>query len=488
VTQRMPVSPAAGQATTIYVKAGYQFQINTCFIYYTTDGSNPEGAYGTGKGTTQVVQAHFANHDSAQSNIDWWYGILPGQSNGTQVRYKVALFYGGSAGGANISQISDAESSGSKLYGLSQFAITNFNPTTATVWLHNDLNPANTATGLSSGFHIVRSRTFLPRTNQSSVYNTFLETFYYDGALPTGVIAFPGNGSTIGSSSYTVVVRADSTVTGVDFNIQDSNAGNDDVTTHQSNGNGNDTNGAPVFAAATPVTPDATLSATFTNYPQEYRFVYTSVPSSGAATINVRLKEFATSVYTNRYTLLTTPVTTQAPTQVVQISSPATNGVVLTYNTNSTYLLQACFSASLTGATNNFNVLINGVLQPQTSYIIRSLNSIAACSGYQSLSYNWRNPALGTNLIQVIYTNGVVVSDTRLLTVAPPLRISGLANNNQLILWDSAPGVNYQVFATTNLAQSFQPISNIVPSQGTTTSFYDPDLADQKFYEIEMMQ
>ena len=70
VTQRMPVSPAAGQAITIYVKAGYQFQINTCFIYYTTDGSNPEGAYGTGKGTTQVVQAHFANHDSAQSNID----------------------------------------------------------------------------------------------------------------------------------------------------------------------------------------------------------------------------------------------------------------------------------------------------------------------------------------------------------------------------------------------------------------------------------
>jgi hypothetical protein len=42
-TQRLPLSPAAGQSADIYVKVGYQFQINTCFIYYTTDGSNPEG-------------------------------------------------------------------------------------------------------------------------------------------------------------------------------------------------------------------------------------------------------------------------------------------------------------------------------------------------------------------------------------------------------------------------------------------------------------
>src|ERR1019366_7173611 len=259
-TQRVPLSPAAGQSADIYIKASFQFQINTCYIYYTTDGTNPEGAFGTGKGSTQVVQAIWVNHDSAQSNIDWWKGTIPAQSNGTQVRYKIALFYGGSVyAGQSIPTISDGEASGSKLYGLSQFAITNFNPTTATVWLHNDLNPSNTATGLQSGFHIVRARTFLPRTNQSSVFNTFLQTFYYDGALPTGAIPYPANSSTINSSSYTVVVRADSTVTSVDFNIQDSSAANDDITTHQANGNSNDTNGVPVFAAATPVTPDTTL-------------------------------------------------------------------------------------------------------------------------------------------------------------------------------------------------------------------------------------
>ena len=87
VTQRVPLAPVAGQSVDLYVKVGYQFQINTCFIYYTTDGSNPEGAFGAGKGTTKVVQANWVNHDSAQSNIDWWKGTIPAQANFTQVRY-----------------------------------------------------------------------------------------------------------------------------------------------------------------------------------------------------------------------------------------------------------------------------------------------------------------------------------------------------------------------------------------------------------------
>lgn len=487
VTQRVPLSPTSGQGVTIYVKAGYQFQINTCFIYYTTDGSNPEGAFGTGKGTTQVVQAHFSNHDSAQSNIDWWYGTIPAQNNGTQVRYKIGLFKGGSVyAGQDIPPISDAESTNAKYYGMNQAVITNFNPTTAVVWLHNDLNPSNTTVGLQSGFHIVRARTFLPRTNQSSVYNTFLQTIYYDGALPTGAIPYPANSSTIGSGSYTVVVRADSTVTGVDFNIQDSSAANDDVNTHQLNGNGNDTNGAAIFVPATAITPDTTLSATYPNYPQEYRFVYTNIPSSGTATIYVRLKEFATSVYTNRYTMLTTTVNTLAPTQVVQIVAPATDNTVLTYTNNMTNQVQALFSASLTSSVTSFNVLINGTLQPQASYILRPTNS--SSFNKKILYYDWINPALGTNVIQVSYTNAVPpISDTRSVIVALPLRITGLAGNNQLVLWGSAPGLNYQVLATTNLTQPFQTNSGIIPSQGATTSFYDPNPAPQKFYEIQMV-
>ncbi|HEY5298056.1 MAG TPA: alpha-amylase family glycosyl hydrolase [Verrucomicrobiae bacterium] len=489
-SQRNPLSPTSNQSVALWTKAGYQFQVNTCYIYYTTDGSNPEGAFGVGKGTTQVTQAYWMNHDSIQNNLDWWKGTIPGLENGTQVRYKIGLFNGGSAGYASIDPVPDSEISGSKLYGLTQAAITNFDPTTATVWLHNDLNPANTVTGLQSGFHIIRARTFLPRAGQSSVYNTFLQTFYYDGALPTGVIAYPTNNSTIISATYTVVVRADSTTTGVDFNIQDSNSNNDDVVTGQANGNGNDLNNSPIFAAASAVTPDPSLSATYKNYPQEFRFVYTSVPNSGAATIQVRLKEYATSVYTNRYTMLATAVNTFAPLEVVEISSPATNDAVLTYSTNTTYVVQACFSPTLSSAATNFNVLINGALLSSSDYFIRPTNAFGPtiCPNMKSLTYDWSNPPLGTNIIQVIYTNAIPpISDTRSLIVVPPLRISGLSNNHQLIVWDSAAGANYEVLATTNLTQPFQPVSGVIQATSSSTSFYDPDPEPQKFYEIQLM-
>lgn len=482
-TQRVPLAPAAGQSADIYVQVGYQFQINTCFIYYTTDGTNPEGAFGVSKGTTHVVQASFLNADSAQSNIDWWKGTIPAQPNGTPVRYKVALFNGGSGGslyaGSSIQPISDAEFSGAKLYGLNQAAITNFNPATARVWLHNDRNPANTITGLQSGFHIVRARTFLPRANKSAVFNTFSQTFYYAGDLPTGVIAFPAPNATVASGSYTVVVRAGSSVTDADFNIEDSNPLNDDSATGQSNGNG-----SGAFAPAIKVNPDPSLTAQYPEYPLEFRFVYTNVPSSGTAAITVRLKDFATSVYPDRMTLLTNTVNTAAPTQVLEFSSPGADGSVLTLSSNSTYLVQACFSSTLASAVTNFTFYINGVLQPPSSYILRPADAVAGCPGMKSFLYNWTGATIGTNVLELFYTNSVALNTTRTVIVAPRLKISGLANNNQLVIWDSAPGVNYQVLATTNLALPFQPISPIIQGGGSSTFFYDTAPADQKFYEI----
>lgn len=484
--QRMPYAPTNNQAVDLYVKVGYQFQINTCFIYYTTDGSNPEGAYGVGKGTTKVVQAGWVNADSAVPSIDWWKGTIPAQPNGTQVRYKIALFKGGSVyANESIAPISDAETTGSKLYGLTQTAITNFNPNTVRVWVHNNLNTNDTRIGLQSGFHIVRARTFLPRTNQSSVYNTFSQTFYYDGALPTGAIVFPADNATVSQSSYNVVVRGDSTVTGVEFNIQDGDPNNDDYITGKTNGNGTN-----VFIAAKAVSPDAGISANYPNYPQEFRFTYTNIPTSGSAKIIVRLKEFASSVYTNRVTLLTNTVTTLAPSLIVDIASPATNGTVVTYSTNMIYLVQTCFSSSLTANRTNFNILINGVMQPQANYFFQPVGgNNAYCPGFRTIQYNWNNPSLGTNLIQVIYTNAITpISDTRTLTIAPPLRISGLGNNNQLVVWDSAPGINYQVMATTNLLVPFTAISDPISGGGSSTYFYDAHPAPQKFYQVMQLQ
>ncbi len=256
-TQRVPFNPSSSQAVDIWVKSGNQFNIDKCFIYYTTDGSNPEGAFGAGKGTTQVVEAFWATNDVAVSTLDWWKGTIPGLAANTQVRYKVALFKGGYS---PIGTISDADNA--KLYGLTQFGITNFNPTTARVWLHADLNTNNTATGLSSGFHIARARSFLPRSGKSGVYNTFLQTFYYAGQLPGGVIAYPAtDGSTLTGSSYTVVVRADSSATEVNYCITDMNG--------------------QTCGVASPVSPDATLSQQYPAYSQEFRFTYSPVASTG---------------------------------------------------------------------------------------------------------------------------------------------------------------------------------------------------------------
>ena len=64
-TQMNPINPASSQAVDLWFKVGYNYQTNHCFIYYTIDGSNPEGAYGVGKGATRVAPAAWVNHDSA---------------------------------------------------------------------------------------------------------------------------------------------------------------------------------------------------------------------------------------------------------------------------------------------------------------------------------------------------------------------------------------------------------------------------------------
>jgi hypothetical protein len=501
-SQMNPLNPGGDEPVDIWVRVGYQFQINTCYIYYTTDGSNPEGAFGMGEGTTQVAQGSFVNHDNQQNNIDWWKVTIPGQPAGTSVRYKVAGFYGG------ISTISDAEPTGSKLFGLTEASITNFDPATAVVWQHNDLNPANVVTGLQSGFHILRARTFLPRPGQSSVYNTFLQTFYYDGGPPTGVIAFPGNGSTITSSAYTVDVVVDGTVTGVKFNIQDSESNNDDTVTGQPNGNGNDTNGQPIFVSATPVPLDPTLGLQYPNDSQEYEFVYTNVPATGAATITVQLDEYGTSVYPSHYTTLTATVNTEA--NILQISNPAADGMALLVASNTVYPIQACFSLS----TNNpdfFSVLIDGAHQSLLHY---SVGGTACSPLMQTFNCPWNQPPAGTNLIQISYSfNGVQVSAQRTVVVfnsqssSPTFGlpgynyyISGTSPNNPagwlkinsitngLIDWTSVAGKTYQVLATTNLSKAFRPVSPVLTATNTNSVFLDVDYTNgpQRFYKIQV--
>jgi hypothetical protein len=504
-SQRNPLTPSAGQPVDIWVQVGYRFQINTCYIYYTTDGSNPEGDFGIGKGTTQVVPAFFVSHDSVSNNVDWWKGTIPGQSANTQVRYKAALFYGGSYGfsvgdnvdWSNLPPISYSEPTGSKLFGLTQAAITNFNPTTAVVWIHDDLNPANTSVGLQTGFHIIRARTFLPRPGQSSVYNTFLQTFYYDGSLPTGVIAAPAASSTLTNTIYTIAIRGDSSVTEADVNIQDNQTNTYDLYTGQANGIGTNASGNPVFVAAPSVTPNPALSAVYTNYPQEFDLNFPFVPSNGPVTITVHLKELTSTLYPSRFTTLSAVVTGAAPTKFIELFNPSENDEIVTLPNGSTFPIQACFTTNMLPNPNQnnvnfFSIYINGVFQPRASgNNFYTIGGSGCSTGMRLISYNWLNPVIGSNNIQIVFSNTTanVFSDSKSLIIAQPLQITGLNGNNELI-WASAPDVNYEVLATTNLAQPFENISGIIPSQGSSTFYYDTTYTNaipQKFYEVEVI-
>ncbi|HEV2327161.1 MAG TPA: hypothetical protein VGY56_00045, partial [Verrucomicrobiae bacterium] len=108
------------------------------------------------------------------------------------------------------------------------------------------------------------------------------------------------------------------------------------------------------------------------------------------------------------------------------------------------------------------------------------------------LSYNWLNPAFGSNSIGVMYSNtpATVVSATSSVIISQPLHITTINPGNQYIVWASTPGFDYQVLATTNLEMPFQPISGVVPSQGLSTFYNDPSISSnvpQKYYEIEVI-
>ena len=496
-TQMSPTNPTPNQPVDLWVKVGYQFSVDSGYVYFTTDGSNPEGAFGTPKPgtTTQVTRLVWVNHDAAEGTIDWWKGTIPGTTANNQIRYKIAL----GKGGANpIATISDADTS--KLYGLTQFGITNFNPLSATVWLHNDLNTNNTATGLRNGFHILRGRYFLPRNGKSAVFNTFLQTFYYAAQMPSGVIAYPTtDNSTLSSASYTVVVRADAATTEVDYTITDS-AG-------QTSG----------LASPAP-SPDAGLSRQYPNYPQEYRFTYNPVAASGMATIVVQLKDLATGAYTNRYTTLTRTVNAAGPAHVVEFVHPEYNGEVLLLQTNGSYLVQACYSTNL--VSSNLTLLVNDVPVAPSHYILRPPGGVAGCPGMSSLLYFWPTPISGTNTLRLLYTNGFALNATSVVAVAragDPTDSDGDGVPNWLeilagtdpydassflhiislvpgtpvqLLWSSVPNKTYQVLATTNLANPMTALPNAqVPAATTTnvTQWFDaaPD-ATNRYYRIRV--
>ena len=98
----------AGDDLQVRVKTGYigpdndsaTRWANAGAVYYTTDGTDPEGALGVAAGTAGAVAMAFDGTDadnSGNGNAAWWRATLPGVLDGLllgeQVRYKIGLWH-----------------------------------------------------------------------------------------------------------------------------------------------------------------------------------------------------------------------------------------------------------------------------------------------------------------------------------------------------------------------------------------------------------
>ena len=505
----------------LWVKVGYELRISRCFVYYTIDGSAPEGAFGVPRGTTQVIQGSFGGDDSTDATMDWWRATIPAQPAGTTLKYRIGLFKHNAAAVADYAL--------AKYYGLTEFAIADWNPATAQVWLHNDLAINQIATGLAEGFHILRARVFLPRSGKSSVYNTFSQTFYYDTQPPNGVIAFPpSDGVSLGSTDYGVVVRADETVAEVEYNIMDADPNNDDAATGFNNGNGPN---ALATAARVSPAPGAV---------REFRFTYFAVPSSGIATITVRLKEISGATRT-----LTRTVVAHAPPQTLSIAFPSFDGQTISLDQNASYTIVARFSDTLTANTNFFSIYIDGAFQPRANRYW--FQDQTPADGKNELRFDWSGMTRGQHLIEVRYAgDGLALEAARLVNVnllnvqdtdgdglpdsweeqytfdpndssgvngasGDPdndrftniqeylagtnprdfqslLRIVSLANGARRLSWQSVPGKRYQVYATPDPTIAFEPLSGGINAFETTTHYTNnAPLQVHEFFKVRVL-
>lgn len=403
---------AVGQPFELWVKIGYQLLWDKVYIYYTTDGSSyPEGSNGVGKGSTQVVEANWASNanNDGVGVPDWAVASLPALSNGTVLRYKIGVRRTAAASSvfpftsANIDLAERMET---------QFEISNFNATTAPYFVHNDYGKA--AVGLEEGFHVVRTRAFVNRGDGASIFKTNTQTFYYDAEKPTGLVRFPNQGDTLGGSSYGCVALSDTSVTRVQFYIDDLDPGNDDP----AKGNGLNN------------WKDATLASTPTNLgttgmAKEWRFDYENIPNTGTANIVVRFKETSSSENNalgdddGWFTTVTRAVNTGSSINF-NIGIPTTTGELVDKN----YVMRVYFKKELipvgmsdTDFLDEVSIFIsstvsgqpdNPVLQPRGNYVLnRDVNATE-----HSIAYTFPNLYNGNpdflHFVRVVHERGTL--------------------------------------------------------------------------------
>ena len=98
-TQRVPLTPREDETTVFYFRVCCQFNYDRVAVYFTTDGSDPNGTVGIPGGSTQVLTnnaggiAFVANEFNQPGGTrDWWRATLPANTReyNQQIRYKLS--------------------------------------------------------------------------------------------------------------------------------------------------------------------------------------------------------------------------------------------------------------------------------------------------------------------------------------------------------------------------------------------------------------
>jgi len=108
VTMREEEVPREDETVSLWVSVGYSYYYTDVAVYYTTDGSDPQGSFGVGSGTTSVLRSStggvtfIRNETHSPANIDWWKTVLPASTRtyGLLIKYKIGAWH--ASGGAEI--------------------------------------------------------------------------------------------------------------------------------------------------------------------------------------------------------------------------------------------------------------------------------------------------------------------------------------------------------------------------------------------------
>ena len=375
-----------GNSATVWVKVGYSLEVNQARLYHVSDGSNPEGAGGSGIGATQVTSFAFSHSDVQEPTVDWWKASVPLPDSGI-FKYKIGV-YRNELNGASLASVFPKNESSVVLKKkmLTTFEVDGFDAEAIEYYPHRDYGEK--VTGLKEGFHFVKGRAFLSRLGEASIYNTFSRTIYYDSKRPEGSVTFPGvDGEELFGSEYGFVVRSDSSVTEVLFHIDDNDPTNDDGQTGAFNGNGETGDGnSSAWAHAEEMTSRQDLDA---SHPKEWRFSYRNVPSGGEdATVRIALREASSSTdltlgeEDGHFRILERKVKTSGPSHRLFLTWPQRDGDKV----GKDYIIKTYLSSELVNGRSDADIIANLTVSIDASMIQEAPHASAAV---QDISSAW---------------------------------------------------------------------------------------------------